>query len=447
MAHVGRRSWTKQRLMSAALVAGLGAAAVYGAYALAYRGADSETGSAQETAEVSAEGQLGALGPHAEIVRPAAVIEVTAQRPVEVRGFPGTLHPVRSSRLAFRVGGPLIDLPVEEGDLVAAGDLLAEIDPRDFELAVAELEARLEAAQAARRLANLQHRRQAQLVERGHTSRANLDVAIAERDRTAAEVASLTQQLATAQAALDDTRLIAPFDGRVARLHVELHDYLSARQTAVIFHDVSGADFVVDLPERMVGRLHHLQDIEVELSDAPNRRYGAQVREMASEQAADTGTYRTALRLSGLEGVPPVAGLSGTAYLLFLEENFQRSGEITLPSSAVFRGAEGDDRVWVVEGSPARVAGRPVTVTGVEGDRIRVAEGLENGERIVVYGVDFLRDGQAVRPFAVPGRSDEDPKGGSRGVVSGGDWIAHGGAAQASATGPADVAAESRTAR
>lgn len=437
MAHVGRRFWTKQRLISLAVVAVLGAVAVYGVSTLAPGGTEDRAEGAPAVAEASTVGQSATLGPHAEIVRPAAVIEVAARRPAEVRAFPGTLHPVRSSRLAFRVGGPLTGLPVEEGDLVAAGDLLAEIDPRDFELAVAELEARLEAAQAARQLAILQHRRQAQLVERGHTSRANLDEAIAERDRTAAEVASLTQQLATAQAALGDTRLIAPFDGRVARLHVELHDYLSARQTAVTLHDVSGADFVVDLPERVIGRLPHLQDIEVALSDAPNGRYRAQVREMASEQAVETGTYRTALRLSGLAGVPPLAGLSGTAYLLFLKEDFQRSGEIALPSSAVFRGTEGDDRVWVVEGSPARVAARSVTVTGVEGDRLRVAGGLANGERIVAYGVDFLRDGQTVRPFMVQGGRGGDPDGdpdGDLGDEPAGDWIAGRGEARAAAS-------------
>ncbi|WP_162906505.1 efflux RND transporter periplasmic adaptor subunit [Algihabitans albus] len=410
--------------MVAGLVVLLGSAVVYGAYALAAKDPDRETDAARTAVKTEDAAQLDTLGPHAEIVRPAAVIEVTAQRPIQVRALPGTLHPARASRLAFRVGGPLIDLPVEEGDLAVAGSLLAEIDPRDFALAVAELEARLKAAQAARRLAVLQHRRQAQLVERGHTSRANLDEAIAERDRTAAETASLTQQLATAQAALDDTRLIAPFDGRVARLHVEQHDYLSARQTAITFHDVSGVDFVVDLPERMVARLRHLQGIEVELSDTPGESYRATIREMASEQAAETGTYRTTLRLSGVESVPPLAGLSGTAHLMFLDAAFRRSGEIALPSSAIFPGAEGGDRVWVVEGSPARVAARPVSVAAVEGDQVRIVAGLANGERIVAYGVDFLREGQAVRPLGTAG----DPDGGSQGDVEGGHIAARGAA-------------------
>ena len=404
MLHVGRRGKTKQRLMVASIAIALGGALAYGAFALAPRGQSAEDVGELDTAALLRNAEPSAapetpetLGPHAEIVRPAAVIEVTAQRPIEIRTFPGTLHPARSSQLAFRVGGPLVRLPVEEGDLVAAGSLLAEIDPRDFELAVAELSARLDAARAAQQLAVLHHRRQAQLVERGHASRAILDAAIADRDRTAAETVSLTQQLETARAARDDTRLTAPFDGRVARLHVEQHDYVLARQPAIVFHDISATDFIVDLPERMIGRLPYLQAIEVTLSDTAGRSYSAVIREMASEQAADTGTYRTALRLSGIEGEPPLAGLSGTASLTFLANGFQRTGEFVLPSSAVFRGASGGDYVWVVEGTPARVSARPVTLAAIEGDRTRVASGLENGEGVVAYGVDFLQEGQLVR--------------------------------------------------
>ena len=76
-----------------------------------------------------------------------------------------------------------------------------------------------------------------------------------------------------------------------------------------------------------------------------------------------------------------------------------------------------------------------MTVTGVEGDRVRVAGGLANGERIVAYGVDFLRDGQTVRPFMVPGRQDGDPN-----DQPAGDWIAGRGEARA-ATSSAEAQA------
>ena len=283
--------------------------------------------------------------------------------------------------------------------MVEAGTPLALIDPRDFVLAADELSARLDAARAAQRLAEVNHRRRAQLVERRVASTADLDQAIAERDRTAAEVASLTHALEMARAALDDTRLIAPFDGRIARLHVELHDFVNARQAAIAFHDTSSVDLVVDLPETIIPRLSEILQIEVELSGQTGQRYPATIREIASEQAADTGTYRTALRLSGLDGPPPFAGRSGTAYISLANGASRSQDEVLVPSSAVFAGEDGGDFVWVVEGDPPAVAPRPVTVTGIVGDQARLAAGLSGGERVVAYGVHFIEEGQRVQPM------------------------------------------------
>ena len=75
---------------------------------------------------------------------------------------------------------------------------------------------------------------------------------------------------------------------------------------------------------------------------------------------------------------------------------------VLVPTSAVFAGSDGGDFVWVVEGDPPVVVSRPVTVAGVVGDRARLAAGLADGERIVAYGVDFLLEGQRVRPMAAP---------------------------------------------
>ncbi len=339
------------------------------------------------------------LGPHAEIVRPAAVIGVALRSPVEVRAFPGTVHPARSSRLAFRVSGPLVTLPVQEGEEVGVGTLLARIDPRDFELAVADLTARLEAADAARRLAEINHGRQEELVRRRAVPVANLDSALAERDRAVAEVESVLHQLATAQAALDDTRLVAPSGGRVAALHVELHDYVTARAPVLTFHDTAATDLIVNLPETMIPRLPAVTGIEVTVADRPGRLYAAEIREMASELAADTGAYTTALRISDLDGPAPLAGLSGTARFHIAETTSASGREIMVPSSAVFAGPEGGNHVWVVTGDPSLVTARPVTVVGIDGDHTRLVGGLAQGERIVAYGVHFLREGQRVRPL------------------------------------------------
>ncbi|MBB4266520.1 efflux RND transporter periplasmic adaptor subunit [Roseospira visakhapatnamensis] len=396
----GRRRVMRVAILAVAVAAGVAAVMVTGI------GGDWRqdlTGGA-----VFARDAQATLGPHAEIVRPAPIIGVATRPVLERRVVPGTVQPGRSPRLAFRVGGPLIDLPVREGQEVAAGTLLAAIDPRDFDLAVADVRARLDAAEAARRLARISYRRQDDLVRRGAVSRAALDAAIAERDRTLAQVGSLMEQLATAEAARGDTRLVAPFDGRIARLHVEAHDHVSARAPVLTFHDTAAIDLVVHLPETIIARLSDVVGIDVTLADRPDRRHAATIHEIASDLSADTGAYRTALRIADLDGPAPLAGVSGTATLRFAGADAE--GQILVPSSAVFTrrdGADdgesgGGDFVWVVAGDPPTVTARPVTVTGLAGDRACLADGLVDDERIVAYGVHFLREGQRVRPLEAP---------------------------------------------
>ena len=339
------------------------------------------------------------LGAHAGIVRPVAVHTVRGEDVEEIRLLPGTVQPARASHLAFRVGGPLITLSVGEGDLVEAGDLLAEIDPRDYRFDAERLHADIRAAQADSRLAQIDYDRAAALLARGASPQAAVDRAAAQRDRAEAHAASLHQQLAVAEAALADTQLIAPFDGRVARLHVEAFDYVRAREPAITLHDTAGAELEVFVPERLIARLDDLSRIEIELSDLAGRPFPAAIREIASDQEDDAGSYRTTLRAVERGGPAPLAGLSGIGRFIFTTRADRTT--LTVPTSAIFVDRDGTNSVWIIEpGRPARVRARPVTLDGFAGDRARVVAGLIPGDRIVAYGADFLVDGQGVRPVA-----------------------------------------------
>lgn len=336
------------------------------------------------------------LGAHAEIVRPAAIHTVARATGGEVRTFPGTVMPARSSGLAFRISGPLVDLAVREGDIVEAGALLAVVDPRDYAIAVARLKASLQAAEAASRLAQLDHERSVELRARGAAPEAAVDRTSAERDQALAEVASLRQQLKAAEAALSDTRLTAPFRGRVARLHVEAFDFVTAGEVAITLHDVAGAEFVVFIPERQLARLDDVREVHFELADRPGYWRPAHVHEIASDESADTAAFRTTLRQTDLNGTAPLAGISGVGRLVFATDG----DAIKVATSAVFSRSDGRTFVWRVEaGAPARVRAHEVEVAGIEGERVRITRGLGPGDRIVAYGVDFLMEGQAVRPM------------------------------------------------
>lgn len=390
------------RLRARPLAIGLAAAATAGVVLAVLATANVDDGGeagitveGQRVSPPDAESQLGA---HAEIVRPAAIYTVSPQNGEEVRTFPGTVQPARASRLAFRVSGPVIELPVREGDLVETGALLAQIDPRDYRIAVERLRANLRSAEASSRLAQLNYERSTQLLQRGNAPQAVVDRDEAERDQARAEIASIRQQLAAAEAALADTSLVAPFTGRVAGLHIEAFDFVNAGQPAITLHDTSGAELVVFIPERLMPRLESVSRIEIELADFPGERFLAEVREIASDQGADAGAYRTTLRKTALSAPAPLAGLSGVGRFVF--KKGQEDSAVTVPTSAVFASQDGGSYVWgVASGDPLRVSAKRVVVEGFAGDRARIVDGLRAGDRIVAYGVDFLTEGQPVRPL------------------------------------------------
>ena len=140
------------------------------------------------------------------VARPVKLLDVSAGAVAE-RNFPGTVQATNQVDLSFRVGGPLVELPATEGAFVRRGQLLARIDPRDFEIRVRAAKADFDRVEA-------DFSRFTSLYEREAVSLAQLD-----QSRAARDVASAG--LEDAQAALEDTRLLAPFASRVGETFVE----------------------------------------------------------------------------------------------------------------------------------------------------------------------------------------------------------------------------------
>lgn len=143
-----------------------------------------------------------------ETSRPAAIHEIGAAEFGSGLRFPGRVRAVQRAELAFNVPGQIVAFPVAEGEAVAAGELIAQLDPVSFET-------RLSAARAEFDKATADHERARALWERSKAvPRAEVD-----QKRTAQEVAR--SSFAAARKDLDDTRLTAPFAGVIARRFVE----------------------------------------------------------------------------------------------------------------------------------------------------------------------------------------------------------------------------------
>jgi RND family efflux transporter MFP subunit len=319
------------------------------------------------------------------VVRPVKMLTIEGQAGAE-RSYPGSVTAARQVDLSFPVGGPLITLPVHEGQEVSRGSLMARIDPRDFEIGVNSATAQYEQAQA-------DFDRTAALYERDAVSKAQLDQTRAARDMAAAARED-------AEANLKDTHLKAPFGGLVGEIFVENFQDVRPREKILSLIAVDNVDVEVDLPESIVAQIRMGEEKNVRITarfeSAPGREFDLKLNELAAQADSRTQTYRATFRMRQPEGVNILPGM--TANVIGRFDNASAIGVApVVPAIAVVSGAEGSSHVWVVDTSAMTVHLREVETGSLAGkDGIEITGGLEPGETIAISAVARLDEGMQV---------------------------------------------------
>ena len=320
----------------------------------------------------------------APVARPVETFLVSGSAGAAVT-FPGAVEASNKVNLSFRIGGPLIELNVDEGDKVRKGQVLARIDPRDFKLAV-------DATRAAYESTEADFRRFSALYEKQGIPATRMD-----QVRTAREVALATFR--EAEAKLTDTSMRAPFDGEIGEIFVENFTDVLLKVPILSLVDVSALQVVVDVPESSVITFDRgqLGRIAATFEAVPNREYELTLKDIASQADTRTRTYRAELLMTQPEGINVLPGMtvSVTAYPLAGADSEQR---LVVPAKAVLAEADGQQVVWVVDEATSRVHRRAVSVGSITGgDGIEILTGLEGGERIATTGLNQLREEMEIR--------------------------------------------------
>lgn len=302
------------------------------------------------------------------------------------------------SRLAFRVGGKLVRRPVNVGDVVKAGQVLAQIDASDLKLGQDAARAAVSAADIQLALNEAEYKRYKELRDQGFISGLEL-----ERREASLKASRAQAEQARAQASVQGNQasyavLVADVSGVVTAVDAEPGAVLAAGAPVLRLAQEGPRDAVFSVSE---DRLPALRALLGKPGAVQMRPWGsdaalpATVREVAAAADPTTRTFlvkadigRTDLRLGQTATVlidaPAVAGL------------------FKLPLPAVFEQG-GQSHVWVVDPAKSTVRAQPVAVVGAEGNLVLVGAGLANGLRVVTAGVHTLTPGQAVRLYAEPG--------------------------------------------
>lgn len=327
-----------------------------------------------------------------EVVRPVRIITISLLQGGDSLNYPGEIQGAQNVNIAFEVSGRIIEMPVQEGIDVSTGEVLAQLDPADFQSA-------LDAAAARARASKETFDRFSEVFERGAVSAQELDT---RRRQYEVDEANLT----SAQKALDDTVLRAPFDGRIGRTFVDNFTNVRAKQEILLLQDLSEFEVVVNVPEqdwlRAKPGLTLAQQTErvqpsVSLSNLPGRSFPAAITEVAAAADPVTRTFAARARFDPPDDVVILPGMSATVTVAVPEDLEDATTRVLVPATAVVGGNDGGSYVWKISGDPLMATMAPVTVGQLSGSELEVLEGMEAGDRIAVSGVQHLTEGMRVR--------------------------------------------------
>jgi len=307
--------------------------------------------------------------------------------------FPGEVSPSQNAEPAFEVAGKIVEFPVDEGQVLAEGDIIARLDARDYEAEVERARANAEKARADQSRYKI-------LYEKGVSPQIDFERAQRTFEVTEAE-------LKVAEKALEESTLRAPFTGTVARKLVQDFQNVQAKQPIVVLQDDSSLEIVVDVPESdfagmqpglSIEERNARVDIEVEITSIPGRRFPGSIKEFSTTADPVTRTFSATFRFEAPSDVNVRPGMTAKVFVT-PPKVAAASSDVWVAARAVRTDDTDQPFVWVLDPDTMTVSRTPVRTGEITGDRIRIHSGLAPGAEIVTSGVYQLQDGMTVRRF------------------------------------------------
>ena len=301
---------------------------------------------------------------------------------LRVDEFSGIVRESAELNLAFRVAGRIEEIFVREGDFVNAGQLVALMDARDYEIQLQVAQAQYQQVKAeAERVIEL-HNRQS--------------VASNDYDKAVAGLRMVEAQLAHAQNQRNDTRLVAPVSGFIQRVNFRQNELVDAGMPIVKIIEVKQKFVDVDIPvslfmqrDKIVSYIG-LQAVE---GAAPFKLSKYSVDKRANQNQL----HRLRLSVVDSESLPNLS--PGMDIRVKILSHIKEDIRVSVPLSAVFY-RDGNSYVWVYDSGSQAVSSRQVQTTNLISDgRILLVSGLNPGELVVIAGVNLISENERVLPI------------------------------------------------
>lgn len=293
--------------------------------------------------------------------------------------YPGKTTASSDLNLSFRIAGPIKRIPVEPGQFVHKGDLLAEMDPRDYQI-------QLNATEAEYAKIKAEAERVIELYKRGSAT-AN------DYDKAQYGLQQITQKLEAHRNALKDTRLTAPVTGYVQKKFFQANETVGAGMPVISMIGKEGTEIIIHIPLSDYIRREQFEEFSANSDAYPDRQFPLELVGIA-RKANLNQLYEVRLRFRNQQDLPMTPGMSMNVTISFVSSE---SSLASLPLSAVFQ-KEGKSAVWVLNPDTRTVQLRTVNLIQIKKDgSVVVDAGIRPGEIVVSAGVNSLHEGMEVR--------------------------------------------------
>ncbi len=321
-------------------------------------------------------------------IRPAILVKVGQVINKTFLSYPAVVEGQRGSELAFNVSGVVKELNVRAAQAVKKGQVLAKLDQRDFQ-------SKYKSAQASYEHAEKEYQRALRLLKGDAISQSEV-----EKRKTTLDTAKA--QLDTANKAFDDTVLMAPFSGNVAKVSIEALQTAQAGKPVIKLLNTKQLVAKINLPSHIIAlskkykKTKNASFIAMEVD--PDRRISAEFKEVSLEADAISQTYEMTLTFTPPDDLVILPGMNA---VVWLKDPSKISSDqlISVPLKSI--GTELDQKyVWVVDTDSMKISKRMVTVSEGVGINLDILSGLTPGETIVAAGISYLSEGMQVRRWS-----------------------------------------------